>query len=206
MASSSRRACFLSPDLFCYICGEYTLKEEHRKHITVFVKKAYFAYFKVKLGDQDKSWAPHIVCKTCVEHLRQWTCGKRKCLKFGIPMVWREPKNHYDDCYFCVVNIKGINGKNHKKWKYPDLDSARRPVPHGDDIPIPTFSQILDSLLEDETAVACGTTSDSDSVFEDDFSAAQRFNQLELNDLIRDLYLSKESSELLASRLKEKNY
>ena len=33
---------------------------------------AYLAYFKVMLGDQDKAWAPHIVCKQCVEHLRQW--------------------------------------------------------------------------------------------------------------------------------------
>ena len=33
----------------------------------------------------------------------------------------------------------------------------------------------------------------------------QLFSQSELNDLLRDLSLSKESSELLASRLKEKN-
>jgi len=34
---------------------------------------------------------------------------------------------------------------------------------------------------------------------------SQLFSQKELNDLTRDLNLSKESSELLASRLKEKN-
>ena len=33
----------------------------------------------------------------------------------------------------------------------------------------------------------------------------QCFNQAELNDLVRDLSLSKEASELLASRLNEKN-
>jgi hypothetical protein len=36
-------------------------------------------------------------------------------------------------------------------------------------------------------------------------SHSERFDQNELSDLIRDLNLSKESSELLASRLKEKN-
>ena len=36
-------------------------------------------------------------------------------------------------------------------------------------------------------------------------SSPSLFNQNELNDLIRDLSLSKEASELLASRLKEKN-
>ena len=72
MATSSRRSCANDPNVFCYICGEYTL-EHNRKLITDFVKQAHLAYFKVKLGDQDNSWAPHIVCKTCIEHLRQWT-------------------------------------------------------------------------------------------------------------------------------------
>ena len=94
MAISSRRLCVNDPNVFCYICGEYTL-EHNRKLITDFVKQAYLAYFKVKLGDQDKSWAPHIVCKTCIEHLRQWTKKQRKGLRFAIPMVWREPKDHY---------------------------------------------------------------------------------------------------------------
>jgi hypothetical protein len=63
------------PDVFCYICGEYTQKAS-RKPISEFVKRAYVGYFGVKLGDQDKPWAPHIVCKTCTEHLRQWKKGK----------------------------------------------------------------------------------------------------------------------------------
>ncbi|QQP34707.1 Uncharacterized protein FKW44_022685 [Caligus rogercresseyi] len=61
--ASARRSCRNNPDVFCYICGEYTLSGD-RKNITGFVKRAYMAYFKVKLGDQDKSWAPHKVCKT----------------------------------------------------------------------------------------------------------------------------------------------
>jgi hypothetical protein len=36
-------------------------------------------------------------------------------------------------------------------------------------------------------------------------SHSERFDQSDLNDLIRDLNLSKDSSELLASRLKENN-
>ena len=42
--------------------------QSNRKGISEFVKCAYLAYFKVMLGDQDKAWAPHIVCKQCVEH------------------------------------------------------------------------------------------------------------------------------------------
>jgi hypothetical protein len=121
-----------------------------RKPISEFVKRAYVGYFGVKLGDQDKPWAPHIVCKTCKEHLHQWTNGKRSCLKFGVPMVWKKPKNHFDDCYFCIVIIIGINRNNHDKWSYPDLPSARRTVPHSDLVPVPPFRE-LTQLSEDES-------------------------------------------------------
>ncbi|KAK5649680.1 hypothetical protein RI129_000709 [Pyrocoelia pectoralis] len=197
MASRSKRSCVNHPDVFCYICGEYTFKE-NRKPVSDFVRRSYLTYFGVHLGNQDKSWAPHF-----------WTVGKRKCLKFGVPMVWREPRNHHDDCYFCLVNIKGINRNNRQKWPYPDLDSANRPVLHSEQIPIPSFSS-LPSLPEDDAAlptfdeIQC-MSSENDSDFEADLSSPQRFNQQELNDLIRDLNLSKESSELLASRLNEKN-
>ena len=110
--SCLRRSCCNDPDSFCYICGEYILKE-HKRSITDFVRKVYRAYFGVKLGDQDNPWAPHVVCKSCVEHLRMWTKGKTKSFRFGVPMVWREQKNHFHDCYFCMVDLKGFN--RHKK-------------------------------------------------------------------------------------------
>src|SRR6218665_543708 len=37
----------------------------------------YRSYFGMKLGDQDKSWGPHFVCKTCGKGLRNWS----KCLR-----------------------------------------------------------------------------------------------------------------------------
>ncbi|KAI6650066.1 hypothetical protein LOD99_6281 [Oopsacas minuta] len=128
------------------------------QNITYFVDRAYHAYFKVKLGDQDKSWAPHKVCKSCVELLRSWSKGKEKHLPFGIPMIWIESKNHFD------VHEDGTNSEEVK-----DHDC------------------------------------EYDADFQDPSSEPSLFNQPELNDLIRDLDLSKASSELLASRLKEKN-
>ena len=198
--TSSRKSCLNDPDVFCYICGQYTLKP-NRNHVTSFIKRAYLAYFGVKLGDQDKPWVPHIVCKTCTEHLRQWTQGKRKSMNFGIPMIWREPQNHHDDCYFCAINVKGINRINKKVLVYPDLQSARLPRAHCDEVPVPVSAK----LHENEE-----TSSDSDEkVSSDDFvdnsSAPQPFNQEELNDLVREMNLSKKSAEVLASRLKEKN-
>ena len=37
--------------------------------------------------------------------------GNQTALKFGIPMVWREPANHFDDCYFCMTILAGFNKK-----------------------------------------------------------------------------------------------
>ncbi|KAJ4447519.1 hypothetical protein ANN_09526 [Periplaneta americana] len=103
-------------------------KESNGKNITLlklYALKAGFFERKKKeelkalkvadLGDQDKSWCPHKVCRSCVEELRSWKNGKRKSLPFGIPMIWREPTNHGDNCYFCT---------------------AIRLIPHGPDIPV----------------------------------------------------------------------
>ena len=212
--SSKRRHCRNDPDVFCYICGEYMAKK-HRFNVRDFTRKAYQAYFGVKLGDQNKSWAPHKVCKNCTETLRLWTQGKVKSMKFGVPMVWREPKNHHDDCYFCMVSMSGWNRHKKKSWHYPDIESARRPVPHCSDVPVPVFTSLPDLDPDDDTtsiAEAMDEGSDSSSSsssihdsYLEDFQTAKvkLFTQGQLNDLVRDLALSKEAAEILASRLSD---
>ncbi|XP_069623312.1 uncharacterized protein [Ranitomeya imitator] len=199
--SSSRRKCLSNPDSFCYICGVFTIPVQ-RANISAFVKQAYFAYFKVKLGDQDKPWAPHMVCKQCVEGLRMWTKGTREKLAFGIPMVWREQKSHSTDCYFCLVKTTGFNRKNKSKIEYPNLPSAIRPMPHSAEIPVPVFEQL--PFLEVLSDVDEHSDS-NDAEFEIHKDSVRKgFDQHELNDLARELGLSKKASELLASRLNEK--
>ena len=76
----------------------------------------------MKLGDQDKAWAPHMVCKSCTECLRQWSKSKKTSLKFGIPMVWREPRNHVSDCYFCAIDVTGLIERTVKFSSVPILN------------------------------------------------------------------------------------
>ncbi|GFV69778.1 hypothetical protein TNCV_1345541 [Trichonephila clavipes] len=53
-------------------------------------------------------------------------------------MTEREPKNHFDDCYFCSRLIYWYNRKNQKLISYPDnIPSNIRLVPHGPNIPVP---------------------------------------------------------------------
>ena len=121
--STKRRQCRNNADVFCYICGIY-VTAKYRFNVRDFTKRAYKAYFGMKLVDQDKSWAPHKMCKHCTETLRFRIHGKVSSMRFGVPMAWREPKNHYDDCYFCMVDTSGWNQQKKKDWYYPDIESA----------------------------------------------------------------------------------
>ena len=131
-----------------------------------------------------------------------------------------------------MVNTQSFNAKNKSNIKYPIINSAILPVPHSDDLPIPVFSTLpQDEVLSQachsvnkiyETTnritnrISKYIESEEDADSQDlEFSVPScsnettnktpdAFNQEELNDLVRDLCLSKESSELLASRLAEK--
>ena len=123
-------------------------------------------------------------------------------------MIWWAPSNHRDDCYFCVIpNLHGFNKKYRKCIQYLSVPSAVWPTPLDKHIPVPIFKGLLE---EDNCESSTGSTSSdeyeiSDEEFDSSCTVPQRFNQAELSDLLRDLNLSKESSEVLVSRLKEKN-
>lgn len=194
------RKCKSQPNSYCYVCGRFATTEQ-RTRITSESKQIYQAYFGCKLGDQDKVWAPHIMCKSCSVSLKRWLSGKLRSMQFAVPMIWREPTNHVTDCYFCMTNVKGINKKNKNKIQYPDIPSAIRPVPHSDDLPIPRPPLQLDDLSESESDAA----SDSDDEYKAAESEPKLLSQDDLDDLIRDLDLPKASAEVLASRLQERN-
>ena len=81
------------------------------------------------------------------------------------------------------------------------MDLALHPVPHGPGIPTPQAPQSLDDLPSSESE--SGENS-SDEFQVGHSSGPQQFSQAELNDLIQDLGLPKQSAELLESRLQEK--
>ena len=78
--------------------------------------------------------------------LTAWFNGKKAAFNFAVSMVWRELRNHADDCYFCLTNITGFNASSRKKIKYPNLRYAMRPVPHSDDLPAPALPVNKDLL------------------------------------------------------------
>ena len=146
----------------------------------------------MKIGNQDKSWALHSCCSSCNERLTTWTNGKLKSMPFGIPMMWLEPKNHTDDCYFCTLNLAGFNRHKKKSWSYPNVESARRPVPHSEEIPVPVYND-LPLASTDESEISATENSQysihSNALSETGDSAPQLFTNIDSNNFIRDLGL-----------------
>ena len=114
-------------------------------------------------------------------------------------MVWREPKNHTDDCYFLTPPSKaGLKMKKIGTVKYPNLPSAIRPIPHSDSLPVPTLPQSCELEAENEGRNEVeikekeenkpSTSNDPDFVLTDD--VPHKLSQAELSDLVRDLDLS----------------
>ena len=203
-----------SADNFCYIFGEVAFAKQ-RKAVTAIAKKAYHLHFGCKIGDQDISCAPYICCLKCATNFSQWLNGKRHAMPFAVPMAWREPSNHVTDFYFCMVPPVSGGTTKKKKWTivYPNKPSALCPVSHGEGISVPEPPKefTIDSEDEDEGESTSGSPEPPGSaephVSYGRSSAPQPhiLIQDELNDLVRDLELSKSKAELLGSRLKQWN-
>ncbi|GBN08539.1 hypothetical protein AVEN_142794-1 [Araneus ventricosus] len=77
------------------------------------------------------------------------------------------------------------------------------PVSHTSEIPVSKPTEKLEDIPEDSEDKRQAHGEDFHGA--SDISEPKPFSQLKLNDLVRDLGLSKDSAELLGSRLKEKN-
>ncbi|GFX13589.1 uncharacterized protein TNCV_3136621 [Trichonephila clavipes] len=99
---------------------------------------------------------------------------------FETPMIWREPQNDHDDCYFYAVKINGINPGNRNKWSYPNLSSAQRPQLKSREVQPSTSKSSNDRNPCDPERNTSSENSDSDYKFSQEF---QPFNQKELSDL-----------------------
>ena len=186
--------CVNSLDVFCYICGEVIFKSR-RHSFTPMINKCYEHYFGSKVGDQDKSWAPHFCCVTCARLLAAWA-KVSQYMPFAIPLVWTEPTDHVSDCYFCLTSITGVTAKSRHIIHYPNLPSAMRPALHSAELPVPkppTNMTLIDRESSDEDVGQANKNMDCDptSAGASSSNEPHLLTQADLNDIVRDMNLSK---------------
>lgn len=126
-------------------------------------------------------------------------------MEISKPMLWRETASHESDCYFCLSTKSGF-GK-HMRWCYPTRSGAGYTLP----VLYSDGSQYPKSIhMEVNTYATCNQVVSSPSTssvsYKSDSLAPKLYTQAQVNDLVRDLELSKEKSELLASHLKDQNF
>ena len=102
---------------------------------------------------------------------------------------------------FLYGNTKNFTKINQSKFKYPNLKSTVRPVSHCDEIPVPNPSTELQSSLQFKSERIASDGEHYQKEISND--SAKLFLQAQLNDLPRELNLSKESTQIIRSRLKE---
>ncbi|GBM37175.1 hypothetical protein AVEN_14950-1 [Araneus ventricosus] len=130
---------------------------------------------------------------------------------FAIPMIWREPKTHSTDWYFCLTDISGITSHSRHTVVYPNLTSAMRPVPHSSELFMPkppdTWSLDDNDDIVPDSVVVEEAEDDQPPMYADVQTSPMNhlISQSDLNDWVGKLNLSKNQSELLASRLRELN-
>ena len=129
-------------------------------------------------------------------------------MKFAIPRIWYEPTNHTNDYYFCMVNpSKRRTGGNAPAIVYPSILSSIAPVPHSHQLPVPIPTRCQDRVSADKSTTDEHDITIDNSVLNSNLKEKKLYypNQKDLNDLIRDLGLTKSNAELLTSRLKQRN-
>jgi len=127
-------------------------------------------------------------------------------------MVWRVRSKHGTDCYFCMIPPiqNGMSMKKKSTLVYPNIPSANRPVPHGDDFLFLNLRKILLCTVTTKRVFLQTAKNSSHQLQE-----LQTICQAQTSPIIRSQKASSVTSswisnfqkkaELLASRLQQRN-
>lgn len=198
--------CLNSPDLFCYVCGDFTSSHQKEK-ISSLLIQAYFSYFgNTACKKYNKPWTPSFFCFRCARYLRGILKGSHLSMPFDEPVIWRKQQDHVTDCYFCLTKLKGFNMKTRHKIRYANVNSVSKPVPHSE-VRLVTRRDKYENMSSNYVSSISSMHCDSlkDEILEEDDDSPQLVTQGKLNDLVRDLNLCKQKAEILGSRLQQWN-
>jgi hypothetical protein len=126
-----------------------------------------------------------------IDRLARW-CG------VNLAITWAT-------CCLCITNTSGFSGRSKHKIEYPNIPSALRPILHDDSIPVPepqeNYTLGPAAELEDYSPEAGSSMMEDQILSEYSTKEPHVIRQAGLNDIIRDLDLSKTKKQLPESRL-----
>lgn len=133
--------------------------------------------------------------------------GENRATNFAILQIWREPIDHSSNCFFYMVDPSNHRaGMNVPAIIYPDLLSSINPVSHCPKLPIPTPPERERSHLLKRTAIQKRVKS---LIQITEVQMRRETHTIstpkDVNNLIRDLGLTKSNAMLLMSKLKQWN-
>jgi hypothetical protein len=76
--------------------------------------------------------------------------GKKNSMPPAVPMIWREPICHLEDCCFCLTKIEGDSKKSKVKIQYISIPTAKNTVAHTEEQPIPKTRFLKKSRRNDK--------------------------------------------------------
>lgn len=204
--------CKGSINSFCYICGRFMSTKNRHGSVSDDLKSLYNLYFEGQPFITDEWYVPKYVCKTCYTYLFDWkrTSGKIQ-MKFGVPMIWTQPKDNKHDplnCYVCANFISGNNKSKMKNHVYKAVESAQLPLPFGGNIKHKFPSPDVMSMSTLHTTVTASTDTETvdHSLYDPGPSSSNApilITQEKLDSIVAKLWLSQHKSEELAKFLKE---
>lgn len=110
-------------------------------------------------------------------------------------MVWREPRNQFNDSYFCITITNGFSGKSKHKIENPNISSALRSICHDDSVPVPEQPEHY-TLHSEPESEEVSPESETSARKDRDFSAYSTvqphlITQAESKDQVRDFVFPK---------------
>lgn len=200
-------------NFFCYVCGLFVISK-YKRNITKSVVESFEGYF-VATYIPNLWYVPEVVCDYCYRGLIGWkTSSERHRMKYVQQIIWLPRTEHSPTCcYFClsIVNTAGVRRSTREGCKYADVESVIPARLRSTQYPNAPSENTLENEQFDVEMLSSiepvpSTSSYSPTRSELGYSNKPHFvTQSDFNDLVRDAKLSKETAELIGSRLKQWN-
>lgn len=121
-------------------------------------------------------------------------------MHFALPILWREQKDHFRDCFSCLTNVKDFFAQSTHGIQYQNFHSTIWPVPHDvSAIPKPPVDCKFDKAGEESFSDNGHGAVTSTACLDPDFlplmyTSQNLITQQELHNLVRGVNLSQTQS------------